>query len=213
LIDAAGASGLDGPAAREAIDYLHDLWHVSKVVDPGAADWDSVVSGIHFANGEAALMVNWCGFAAISADPASATHGLIGCAPAPGDDGPSGSAVTMNAYWVLTVPSGASDPERAVELIRRLSTAEMDKKTALGGGSATRRDTWADPDVQALAPYYAVLEDAHRHSRSVPVDPRWPQMAAILNEMMRAVVRDAAGHAALEKAHVQLQTLLKDHPA
>jgi multiple sugar transport system substrate-binding protein len=100
-----------------------------------------------------------------------------------------------------------------VELIRRLSTAEMDKKTALGGGSATRRDSWADPEVQALAPYYAVLEDAHQHSRSVPVDARWPRMAAVLNEMMRAVVSDGAGHSALDKAHAELQALLTDTPA
>jgi multiple sugar transport system substrate-binding protein len=84
----------------------------------------------------------------------------------------------------------------------------MDVLTAIGGGSATRRDSWAAPEVQAIAPYYEVLEEAHAHARSVPVDPRWPQMAAILNEMMRAVVTDAAGQQALDLAHRELQALL-----
>jgi multiple sugar transport system substrate-binding protein len=208
LVDGSGRSGLDQPAAHEAIDFLHDLWHISKVVDPAAAEWDSVDSGVHFAAGEAAMMVNWCGFAALSADPESPTHSLVGCAPTPGHDGANGSAVTMNAYWVLTVPSGARDPERAIDLVRKLATHEMDVLTAIGGGSATRRDSWAAPEVQAIAPYYEVLEEAHAHARSVPVDPRWPQMAAILNEMMRAVVSDAAGQQALDLAHRELGALL-----
>ncbi|MCY1141856.1 extracellular solute-binding protein [Actinoplanes sp. Pm04-4] len=201
LITSGGRSGLDSAAAGEAVDFLHGLWHVDRVVDPAAAAWDSVSSGVHFAAGEAAMMVNWCGFAAMSADPGSPTHGKVGCAPTPG-------AVTMNAYWVLTVPAGARDPERSAELIRRLTTHDMDVRTALAGGSATRRDSWADPRVRALAPYYDVLEQAHQHSRSVPVDPRWPQIAAVLNEMMRAVVEEGAGRTALDKAHGTLDALL-----
>lgn len=213
LIDSAGRSGLAQPAAREAIDYLSDLWHGSKVVDPAAADWDSVASGLHFAAGEAAMMVNWCGFAAISADTASPTHGLVGCAPAPGGDGPGGCVVTMNAYWVLCIPAGARDPGRAAELIRRLATHEMDVLTALCGGSAARVDSWSDTRVTAIAPYYEVLERAHAHSRSVPADFRWPQIAAILNELMRAVVVGNAGQSALARAHVDLRNLLASRPA
>jgi multiple sugar transport system substrate-binding protein len=200
-----GKSGLDSLAAREAIGFLHDLWHVSKVVDPAAAGWDSVESGVRFAAGEAAMMVNWCGFAALSADADSPTHSLVGCAPTP--SGPAG-AVTINAYWVLAVPAGAKDPRRSADLIRRLTTHEMDVRTALAGGSATRRDSWAAPEVQAVAPYYAVLEAAHGSARSLPADPRWPRIAAVLNEMMRAVVVDAAGEHALDQAHEELNTLL-----
>ncbi|MBL7256232.1 extracellular solute-binding protein [Paractinoplanes lichenicola] len=195
LIEAGGTSGLGSAAAAEAVDFLHGLWHVDRVVDPAAAGWDSVSSGVHFAAGEAAMMVNWAGFASMC------DSGTVGCAPVPG-------SVTMNAYWVLTIPAGARDPERSAELIRQLTTHEMDVITAVSGGSATRRDSWADPRVRALAPYYAVLEDAHDNSRSVPVDARWPQMAAVLNEMMRAVVEDAAGRAALDKAHAELSELL-----
>jgi multiple sugar transport system substrate-binding protein len=208
LVTQQGRSGLDTPQARAAVEFLADLWHGRSVVDPAAASWDSVQSGIHFADGEAAMMVNWCGFAALASDPASPTHGRIGCAPVPGDGDPEHTPVTMNAYWVLAVPAGARDPERSAELIRQITTQAMDVVTALSGGSATRLDSWADPQVAALAPYYAVLAEAHRNSRSVPVDARWPQMAGILNEMMRRVVTDGAGEAALAAAHRQLASLL-----
>lgn len=204
-----GRSALDGDAATQTIAFLHDLWHESKVVDPAAAAWDSVEAGDHFAAGEAAMMVNWAGFASVAADPTAATYGAVGCAPVPGHDGPGGTAVTMNAYWVLAVPAGAPDPRASRELIRRLTTHEMDVITASSGGSATRLDSWAEPDVQALAPYYAQLESAHTGSRSVPADPRWPQMAAVLNEMMRRVVEEGASHDALVEAHQRLSDLLE----
>ncbi|SNT50402.1 multiple sugar transport system substrate-binding protein [Asanoa hainanensis] len=200
-----GRSGLDSPSARSAIDFIDDLWHGSQVVDPAAAGWDSVESGVRFAAGAGAMMVNWCGFASLSSPPDSPTHGLVGCAPVPGGT----SRVTMNAYWVLAVPAGAKDPAHSAELIRQLTTREMDVVTAQSGGSATRLDSWADPRVSSLAPYYGVLADAHQDSRSVPVDPRWPEMALILNDMMIQVIEHRAGHAALTEAHERLDALLR----
>lgn len=212
LVTEQGRSGLDSDAAAAAIDFIDDLWHGSRVVDPAAAGWDSVQSGIHFANGEAAMMVNWCGFASMSAPKDSPTHGLVACAPAPAASGRGGKRVTMNAYWVLAVSRGSADPTRSVELIRQLTTKEMDVITAESGGSATRRDSWADPRVSSLAPYYDVLTDAHQDSRAVPSDPRWPDMAHILNEMMTGVIERREGQGALAQAHERLEALLASRP-
>jgi multiple sugar transport system substrate-binding protein len=208
LVSSDRSSGLDSAAAREAITFLHAVWHVEKVVDPAAAEWDSVESGIHFAAGEAAMMVNWCGFAALSANPGSPTHGLVAATSAPGGDGPAGSVVTMNAYWVLAIAAGCTEPDRAYELMRSIAAPEMDVITARSQGSAVRRDTWARPDVQALAPYYYALESAHAGARAIPRDPGWPQMAEILNDMMAAVVTGADPLKSLMAAHVHLQTFL-----
>lgn len=208
LVLADGTSGLASDAAGEAVTFLHSLWHVAKVVDPVAADWDSVESGVHFAAGEAAMMVNWCGFAALSADPASPTHGLVAATSAPGGAGPDGQVATMNAYWVLSIAAGCREPDRAYELIRRISAPEMDLITARSQGSAVRRDTWARLDVQALAPYYSALEAAHAGARAIPRDPGWPRMAEILNDMMAEVVRGADPRASLASAHGELSAFL-----
>jgi len=208
LLTPAGHSALDGETAREAVEFLHGLWHVQRTVDPAAAQWDSVASGAAFAAGDAALMVNWCGFAAMSSEPGSPTHGLIGCAPAPAGPGPHGRRATMNSYWVLAVAAGCRRPAAAYELIRRLAAPDMDVITARSGGTATRRDTWNRPEVRALSPYYAQLEAAHRDSRAIPRDPDWPALAHVLNDMMRAVVSDAAGTAALPGAHARLEEVL-----
>ncbi|HTX01044.1 MAG TPA: extracellular solute-binding protein, partial [Acidimicrobiales bacterium] len=209
LVLEGATSGLATPAAAEAYDYLHTLWHLDGVIDRRAASWDSVASGTHFAAGEAALMVNWCGFASLSADPSSPTHGRVGCAAVPSASPERSAAATMNAYWVLALPAGCARPRRAYELIRRLAASEMDLVTARAGGTATRRDTWSRPDVQALAPYYGVLEDAHRGARAIPRDPDWPAVAGVLNEMMRRLVEEGAGQEARLDAHEQLAGLLE----
>lgn len=211
LVGSDGHSALDRTAARESVEFLHALWHEHCVVNPAAAEWNSVDSGVHFAAGEAAAMVNWCGFVAISSDPDSPTHGLVGCAPVPAGPGPDGARATMNSYWVLSVAAGCRRPDEAWELVRALAAPEMDAITASAGGTATRRDTWQRPDVRAVAPYYEALEDAHRVSRAIPRDPQWPALAEVLNDMMAVVVTEADRSAALDAldaAHAQLTKLL-----
>jgi multiple sugar transport system substrate-binding protein len=208
LADGAGNLGLNTPQALSAARFLHDLWHVDRVVDPVAAQWDSVASGVHFAAGEAALMVNWSGFAAMSAPPESPIHGLVRCAPVPRFDGPGGRRVALNSYWVLTVAAGSARPEEAYRLIRRLTTARMDRITAQSGGVATRRDSWQDPAVAASAPYYQQFEQAHGDTRALPRDPRWPQISVVLNHLVGQIVSGAASPAdLLGAAHGELAAL------
>jgi multiple sugar transport system substrate-binding protein len=188
LTDEAGRLTLDTPPAQAAVQFLWDLWHADGVVDPAAAQWDSVASGERFAAGDAAMMVNWSGFAAMSAPADSPTHGLVRCAPVPRFGGPGGRRVALNSYWVLAVAAGTSRPQEAYRLLRALTTPEMDRITAESGGVATRRDSWADPAIAASAPYYRQFEQAHNGTRALPRDPRWPQISLVLNRMAGQIV-------------------------
>jgi multiple sugar transport system substrate-binding protein len=208
LTDAAGTLTLNTPQARAAARFLHDLWHTDRVVDPAAADWDSVASGVRFAAGEAALMVNWSGFAAMSAPADSPTHGLVRCAPVPRFDGPGGQRVALNSYWVLAVAAGSTRPKQAYQLLRALTTPEMDRITAESGGVATRRDSWADPAIAASAPYYEQFEHAHVGTRALPRDPRWPRISLVLNTMVgRIVTGDGSPDELVSAAHAELATI------
>lgn len=200
LLDEDGRSGLTSPAAREAARFVSDLWHRHRVIDPAAAGWDSVASGVHFSRGEVAMMVNWSGFAALSADPSSPTHGRVGCAPAPG-------GVTMNSYWVLAIPAGCRRPADAYRLIRRLASPEMDRITSEAGASAARRDTWRDPAIRRLAPYYAVLEEAHAGARALPQDPRWPHFSHIVDRLMSRLVAGDDADLGLAEAHAAVEAI------
>jgi multiple sugar transport system substrate-binding protein len=208
LTDEVGRLTLDTPQARAAVLFLWDLWHADGVVDPAAAEWDSVASGVRFAAGDAALMVNWSGFAAMSAPADSPTHGLVRCAPVPRFDGPGGRRVALNSYWVLALAAGTSRPEEAYRLLRTLTTPEMDRITAESGGVATRRDSWADPAVAASAPYYPQFEQAHNGTRALPRDPRWPQISLVINQMVGQIVTgQGAPDKLLAAAHEDLAAL------
>ena len=203
-----GRLTLDTAPARAAVAFLWDLWHTDRVVDPAAAAWDSVASGTRFAAGDAALMVNWSGFAANSAPPDSPTHGLVRCAPVPRSDEPGGRRVALNSYWVLAVAAGSARPREAYALLRALTTPEMDRITAASGAVATRRDSWADPAVAASAPYYQQFEQAHNGTRALPRDPRWPQISRVLNDMAGQVVAGRGSpDGVLAAAHRELAAL------
>jgi multiple sugar transport system substrate-binding protein len=208
LTGEAGELTLQTPQARAAASFLWELWHTDGVVDPAGAQWDSVASGVRFAAGDAALMVNWSGFAAMSASPDSPTHGLVRCAPVPRFDGPGGRRVALNSYWVLTVAAGSARPREAYQLLRALTTPEMDRITAESGGVATRRDSWADPAVAASAPYYAQFEQAHNGTRALPRDARWPQISQVLNTMVGQIVTgEGTPDELLAAAHEDLAAL------
>lgn len=208
LSDSSGTLCLDTPQALSAARFLHDLWHADRVVDPAAAEWDSVASGVHFAAGEAALMVNWSGFAAMSAPAESPTHGQVRCAPVPRFDGPGGRRVALNSYWVLAVAAGSSRSEEAYRLLRALAAPRMDRITAQSGAVATRRDSWADPAVASTAPYYRQFEQAHGDTRALPRDPRWPQISVVLNRLAGQIVSGAASPEDLvATAHGELTAL------
>ncbi|GHJ40791.1 extracellular solute-binding protein [Streptomyces sp. TS71-3] len=196
LTDAEGRLSLESAEALDSARFLYDLWHTHRVVDPAGAQWDSVASGVRFAAGGASLMVNWSGFAALSAPADSPTHGRVRCAPVPRAAVPGGTRVALNSYWVLAVAAGSRRPDAAYELLRGLTTPEMDRITAQEGGTATRLDSWADPAVSGLAPYYEQFEEAHGNTRSLPRDPRWPQISEVLNDMVGALVKGSAQPAA-----------------
>jgi multiple sugar transport system substrate-binding protein len=207
IYDEAGRLRLISAPALEGLRFLHEMWHERGVVNPDAAHWDSVRSGEEFAAGHAALMVNWCGFAAMSADPDSTTHGQVGCAVAPRALGPGGTSVTMNGYYVMAIARGCNDVPAARRTLEHLASHHSDRTTALSGASAVRRDTWADSDIDALAPYYGQLERAHEYSRSLPRDPRWPEISKVLNAMVFAVICGTQPESALAQADAALAAL------
>lgn len=201
LLDDGGRARFASSEGREALRFLHGLRHEHGVVDPAASGWDSVASGQRFADGHAATMVNWAGFAALSALPGSPTAGRVGCAPVPSGAGPGGRSVSLNVYWVLAVAAGAADPELAYAFLRHCASPAMDRATSEEGATGTRRSTWDDPGIRAMAPYYAVLEEVHATAVSLPALPAYPAINQVLNRMVDDVMEDRAGvDDALERA-------------
>lgn len=183
-------AAFNSPEGTASLQYLHDLYHLHKVVDPKCLDLDSVASGIHYASGQAAMMWNWSGFAALAEDNSiSKIKGRNGVAGMPRAQGPKGKAVSLNIYWVLTIPSGSQNKQAAYQFIHHCTSAPMDKATSMLGGNGTRLSTWRDPQVQAAFPYYKIIEQVHTSVESPPSIPQFTQIAEYLSEMTDDVMR------------------------
>jgi multiple sugar transport system substrate-binding protein len=93
LMDGEGRICLDTPCAQDGLRFLRQIVNDASMVNPACREMDSVKSGMAFAAGEVAMMVNWFGFAAMAeVISESRVKGNVAVAPLPhlpGLPGPS----------------------------------------------------------------------------------------------------------------------------
>lgn len=196
-----------GSIGQEALQFYVDLITKDKVCPPKTLEYDSVASGVAYANGEAAMMWNWCGFSAVAELPPSKIIGKnrVGLVPR----GENGQHMSLNIYWVLGIPQGSQQKDLAWEFIRHCNTPAMDKITALSGGTGVRLSTWRDPEIQQKFTYYTAIEQVHENVESPPRIPEYPAINEIFNRMQWAAVTGTKSvPQALNEAAAEIETLL-----
>ena len=165
---------------------------------PQARELDSVKSGLAFAAGEVAMMVNWFGFAAMAETIAdSGVAGKVSIAPIP--HGANGHSISLNVYWILSIAAGAAHPDVAWRFLRHCASKEMDKLLTLEGAIGCRRSTWSDADVNRTVPFYHKLADLHAGAREMPRMAGWQAVAAIIDEAVTAALDSTTPSARLLK--------------
>lgn len=184
LIDQNREPQFDSAIGIGALQYYVDLFHRHKVASMECLDLGSVECGNYYAQGNAAMMWNWCGFAAVCEMPEySKIVGKNACTKLPAG---SAGSISLNIYWVLTIPSGSANKELAYKFLRHISSPKLDKVTSMCGANGVRLSTWNDPEVLAKYPYYGIIEDVHANTRTLPAIPEYPE---INESISRAVHR------------------------
>lgn len=182
LFEKSGRMLLDTQQTREALDFYRMLLNDGTAVHPGSRTFDSVKSGLAFAGGEVAMMVNWFGFASMSETiRESKVKKCVAVAPVPSGSGPQ---VSLNAYWILGIPTGSVHRDVAWNFLRHSTSPEMDKVLTLEGGIGCRKSTWSDMQVNATIPFYRCLEALHEGARELPRLSNWSQLAAVIDKMV-----------------------------
>lgn len=198
-----------GPKGNAALSFLRDLVLVHRVTQPEPRAYESVRSGDYYASGRAAMMWNWCGFAAVADLPTSAVRGRSRLALIPRDAGPRGRHVSLSVYWVLTIPAGSRQRERAWDFIRHLATPEMDLVTAHEGAIGCRLSTWRDPDVREQFSCYSLIEETHAGVENVPAISEYPLINEVLNAEIDTVYTEQKSvERALDDAAEQVNDIL-----
>lgn len=191
FVNVDGTVQLDTPEAAAALDFYRQLVRDASATYPNPIEVDSVKAGEVFAAGEAAMMINWFGFAAVCEQPDCPVKGKVGLAKVPSaENHPSAS---LSVYWTLAVGVGSQHKAVAYEFVRFAISAEMDKLTTLEGGIGCRLSTWRDPEINAAIPFYHRLAELTPSARTLPRSRHFPKVAHVIDQMVqRAITSDDA---------------------
>ena len=107
--------------------------------------------------GNAAFMRNWPYAYALGADPKSAVFGKFDVTVLP-KGGENGKHVACLGGWQVMLSAYSKVPDAGADLIRYLSSAELQKKrTILWSVLPTRPALYSDPDVLAKYPWFKIM--------------------------------------------------------
>jgi multiple sugar transport system substrate-binding protein len=173
-------------------------------------EYDSVQAGMSFARGEAAMMVNWFGFASMcEVIEESTVKGLVDIAPIPYTQG--NESESLNVYWLYCIGSGSKHKQTAYDFIRFATNKQNDKLLTMEGGIGCRVSTWIDGGVNAVIPYYHKLEMLHQNAKSLPQKANWAQIAKIIDQVvLQAINTDIAVEKLLEDGQQKINLLDKN---
>ena len=195
LQDSQGQFHFDTPAARDALRFYHEILTDSSALHPKSDVLDSVQCGEVFAKGEAAMSVNWFGFAAVAqAAETSLVRGKVGIAPIPCE--PPHESASLNVYWILSIAAGSRNPELAYTFLRHCAGRRMDKLLTLEGGIGCRRSTWEDLEINQRIPFYRQLASLHAKARETPSLAIWPEVNDVIDSM---VMQARSGNRAMDE--------------
>jgi multiple sugar transport system substrate-binding protein len=183
LLDANNQVDINTQPAIEALDFYRTIVKNAAAVHPGSIDFGSVEAGMAFANGEAAMTINWFGFASMCEVIAeSKVKGKVDVTTLPFDF--NGRTASLNVYWLYTLGTGSKHKQLAYNFLRFATTAESDKLLTKEGGIGCRKSTWNDVEINETIPYYKKLENLHENALTLPQITVWPDIAILIDQMV-----------------------------
>ncbi|RKR84368.1 multiple sugar transport system substrate-binding protein [Mucilaginibacter gracilis] len=210
LVSDNGLINIDTTEALEGLTFYRDILRDKQAVHPNTMQYESVQAGMAFARGEAAMMVNWFGFASMcEVINESVVKNKVDIAYMPHTAG--NQPASLNVYWVYAVGAGSKHKQTAYNFIRYAVSARNDKLLTLEGGIGCRISTWVDGGINAIIPYYHKLEQLHQTARSLPQKGNWAQIAKIIDDLVLAAINTATPVAQL-LAHGQQKISAIDKP-
>lgn len=206
IFDATGKLRFYSPEATAALTFYREMLADEEAIHPDYLAMDSVTTGLAFATGHVAMMINWFGFATMAhASPDSTIQGKVGVAPIPFAG--QGSTVSLNVYWILSIAAGSPHGSVAWQFLRHTQSPAMDKLTSTLGAIGCRRSTWNDTELNAAIPFYQRIEQLHDHAREIPQLSNWPQIATMIDKLITATATTKTSVAdLLERADASFTT-------
>jgi multiple sugar transport system substrate-binding protein len=194
-------------AAIKALDFYRKMVNDKNAVHPKSREFGSVEAGLAFAEGQAAMAINWFGFASMAeVIEESKVKGKIDITSLPSD--PGYKTASLNVYWLYTIGSGSKHKKLAYDFLRFATTPESDKLLTTEGGIGCRKSTWKDAEINTLIPFYHKLEMLHENALTLPQTPIWPKVAELIDgTVLKAIETDISSDILLEETQKKIREL------
>jgi multiple sugar transport system substrate-binding protein len=209
LTDEADRIVLNSPEALEAMTFYRSLTN-SGIIHPKSREFESINACLAFARSEAAMMVNWFGFATMGeAIEGSMVKGKVDIAAVP--SGGNHNSVSLNVYYTWSVSTNSIYKKDAYNYIRNAVTAQNDKLLPFMGAVGCRRSTWTDTEVNEIIPFYHRMEEIHSYAGTLPRISNWHSVSVIIDRLVLDVVdTDKPIAEILRLAQNQIDTLMEE---
>lgn len=177
-----GIPALDDPAAKQAASWLKGL--IIDGISPRAVVNMSESETLQsFAAGDALFMRNWPYAWAELEKPGSPLAGKVGVTlpvAAPGHQ-----AAATQGSWGLSLLKGSKHPEEAAEVIRWLTSADVQKTLFLSNGyPPTLSELYEDETLISAQPLLPLLHEALDHAVLRPETPLYAQLSDLLQRRL-----------------------------
>lgn len=210
LID--GRPALSSPQNVEALRFMRDLITVHGVTPPLVTTVIEEPTRHLFGGGKVLFLRNWPYAWNLFEAEGSAVKGKVGIAPLPAFPGNT-SAATLGG-WQLGVNRYSRNRKAALELVRFLTSPEIQKTMALTiGYKPTRRSLYRDEELMRQQPFIASLYGILLSARPRPVTPYYMMMTQVMQpEFSAALAGVRSAEEALASAQEQVAHILGVRP-
>ena len=166
---------IDTPQALKALTVWSKIAR-SAPPDALAADWP--VAAATFAQGKAALMLNFSDTSETILGADSKVAKTVGFAPIPA--GPTGKRTPNLGGWGIGVNAKSKNGQAAFDFIAWATSSAEQKAGLASGGSATRVSVVTDPVLRTKYPYFKAVAASFKAAVPFPQATNWVDWEAAM---------------------------------
>ncbi len=205
IVEPDGSISINNPNAARALEAAAS-W-VGTIAPKGVLAYQEEEARGVWQTGNAAFMRNWPYAYGLGNGDDSAVKGKFGVAPLP--SGGSGSAATLGG-WNLAVSKYSQNQDAAIELVKFLTSAEIQKVNAL---ETTKLPTiislYEDSDIARVAPIIPQWKEVFLNAVPRPSAPTKRSYNEVSKEFWTAVHNTLSGNGSARSNLAKLEGRLK----
>jgi multiple sugar transport system substrate-binding protein len=205
MFDSQGHAAVASPEAVECVRFMIEL---GKYSPPGYAGFNADEVSGHLLQSTAVMSINWPAWIAAMDDPArSKVPGKIAFAQMPSA---RRTGVAELGSWLLGIPAGSKNKERAAEFLIWATAPEQLKQAALRGNPPTRRSVFLDPELRARFRAFPAQLASLETARPRPRTPLWNEIENAFGiRISQANSGSITPEEALQRANQEIEAIVQ----